>query len=105
MYTLFQVNREIMHLVDTVHFELLREFLNENFEQKHTNESFFWEEKDVIINFEKRKGIIFLVLNWTGEGRESKNKYLKTNDKIKRIVEKTKEMTKIRNKNHNVFWC
>lgn len=57
------------------------------------------------MNFEKRKGIIFLVLNWTGEGRESKNKYLKTNDKIKRIVEKTNEMTKIRNRNQNVFWC
>ena len=48
MYTLFQVNRETMHLVDTVNFELLIEFLNENFEQKHTNESYFWEEKDVI---------------------------------------------------------
>lgn len=45
MYTLFQANREIMHLVDTVHFELLRESLNENFEQKHTSESFFGKKK------------------------------------------------------------
>ena len=102
MYEIFQANREMMHLVDKINFAILSEKLDKHFKKSFTKNDFFWEDEEVVINFEKRSGLIFLILNWTGEGRESKNKYLKTNDKIRDIVETAKKESDKNDK--NLYW-
>lgn len=99
MYEIIKPPREMPHYISEIDYGILVDELNDKFNQEDGDKK-YWIEKDTAMYIENRKGLKFLILNWIGEGVESKNKYLKTNEKVKNIVKNAKEKTEEKEKGY-----